>query len=609
MGAGHRPGDRPQAARGSRLTNPVAAPAKAPQILSVPSIFLPDRGPSRDSRPQDRPFPPREGIRVTPLILAAEMYPELERLVLGARHTVYMAFRIFDPATRTRSSEAKAAGLEDWAALLRHRVEAGVQVRILLTDFEPTVAHALHASSWSSFRALRDLLSDMPEEQRELFEIIVSQHEGELGWGMRQLLRLPMGWLLRRLVREFAETGGDIEELLSVRPGLWRYVKDDGGTPRFRRGPAPRLWPATHHHKFAVIDGTVAIVGGLDVDERRWETRRYAQPAPETWHDVSVKLEGPAAGDAAEHFRRLWNFELPRFREITSHWLSGQDRELVIDPLDEMPKPTPLPPAIEGATATGQLVRTRSRRSHRLFAMGPSRYIRELMAAHRQIIFSARRTLYIEAQFFRSRRAAGWIVEAARRNPGLEIIIVMPQAPDEVAFSGHRDNPAHRHGEWLQARALGRLRRKLGPRVGMFALGRKSPLTDEERELVADRGAVFGAGMIYVHSKLIVADDARALVSSANINGRSFGWDSELGLLWEDAVGIEAFRRRLWSQLLDIPPDQLPSTGNSLPLWRETADSNVLKAPEERQGFVLPYRYARARRFGRPSWFVPDELV
>jgi phosphatidylserine/phosphatidylglycerophosphate/cardiolipin synthase-like enzyme len=537
------------------------------------------------------------------------MYPELERLVLGARTRVFLAFRVFDPLTATRSAEARAAGHADWRSLLAARVMEGVTVRILLTDFEPTVAHALHASSWSSFRALRDMLADLPEPARERFEIIVSQHEGELGWGMRQLLRLPMGFLLRRLVREFAETGGDIEALLAVRPGLWRYVKADGDRPRFRRGPPPRLWPATHHHKFAVVDDRVAIVGGLDVDERRWETRRYLQPAPETWHDVSVRVEGPAAGDAAEHFRRLWNAELPRFREITAHWLTGVERELVIDPLDPMPEAVTLPPPVPDGPATGQLLRTRSRRSRRLFAMGPSRHIRELMAAHRELIFSAERTLYIEAQFFRWRRAAGWIVEAARRNRSLEVILVLPQAPDEVAFAGQGNNPAHRHGEWLQARALGRLRRALGDRVGLFALGRKAPLTDEERELIADRGAAFQAGMIYVHSKLIIADDRGALVSSANINGRSFGWDSELGLLWEDPAGIEAFRRRLWSQLLDVAPAALPAPGSALPLWRETAEANVTRSPEDRQGFVLPYRYARVRRFGRPAWFVPDDLV
>ena len=108
-------------------------------------LFLPEtHGPRRDSPAEDRPFPVREGLKVTPLLLAAEMYPELERLVLGARSRVFLAFRIFDPATATRSPEAKAAGHADWAALLRDRVQAGVTVRVLLTDFEPTFAHGLH---------------------------------------------------------------------------------------------------------------------------------------------------------------------------------------------------------------------------------------------------------------------------------------------------------------------------------------------------------------------------------------------------------------------------------------------------------------------------------
>lgn len=572
--------------------------------------FLPEtHGPRRDSPPEDRPFPVRDGLKVTPLLLAAEMYPELERLVLGARERVFLAFRIFDPATATRSPEARAAGHADWAALLRDRVQAGVTVRVLLTDFEPTFAHGLHASSWSSFTAMRDVLADLPEADRDRFEIIVSQHPGELGWGMRQLLRLPMGVVLRGLVREFAEAGGEIEELLAVRPGLWRYVKAEDGRPRFRRGPAPRLWPATHHHKFAVIDDRVAIVGGLDVDERRWETRRYAQPAPETWHDVSVKVEGPAAGDAAEHFRRLWNFELPRFREITSHWMRGVDRELVIDPLDAMPEPAPIPNAVPDGAARGQMLRTLSRKSRGAFAIGPSRHIRELMQAHRQIIFSAERCLYIEAQFFRSRRAAGWAVEAARRNPALEVIIVLPQAPDEVAFEGQGKHPAHRHGEWLQARALGKLRQRLRSRIGLFALGRKAPLTAQEEDLVADGGAAFRAGMIYVHSKLLIADDSHALVSSANINGRSFGWDSEFGIHWEDAAGVAAFRRRLWGQLLELSSDDVPPLDEALGHWRRVAEANVQLQPEERQGFILPYRYARVRRRGRPAWFVPDDLV
>ncbi|MGL6044594.1 MAG: phospholipase D family protein [Sandaracinobacteroides sp.] len=553
------------------------------------------------------PFPVRRHNRVTPLLLSAAMYPELERLVLGARTTVYLAFRVFDPDTRTRSPEAGAAGLADWTALLKHAVERGVTVRLLLADFEPTVAHVLHGSSWQSFRTLAAMAAQLSEDARERFEMIVAQHPGEVGWATRQLLRLPIGFVIRRALKELADTQEPLDALVDVRPGLWRYHELKGGRARFRSGPAPRLWPATHHHKFAVVDSEFAIIGGIDVDERRWETRRYAQPADQTWHDVSVRLEGSAATDAAAHFRNLWNAELPRYIEITRHWMTDAQKALVIEPLDRIAdEPGPLSTASTGS-AQVQLLRTMSRRDRGLFAIGPRPDVRELLQGYRNVIFSARRLLYIEAQFFRYQRAARWIVEQARRAPELRIVILLPQAPDDVAFGGQRDNPAHRHGEYLQSRALGLLKSRLADRVGLFSLAKKQPLTEDERAFVRDRGAVFGSGMIYVHSKLALADDAVALVSSANINNRSFSWDSEFGLLWQDPEGVPALRSALWGQLLELPPDKALQMG--LADWTEIANRNILTAPADRQGYVVPYQLARARRFGRPRWFLPDDLV
>ena len=568
------------------------------------NLFLPASDPSRR---RSEPFPARGGNRVTPLILAEEMFPELERLALQAERHLFLAFRIFDPATALRSPEARALGLETWAGLLRHKVERGITVRLLLTDFEPTVAHMLHGGSWTTFQMLREVAKDLDAESLERFEMIIAQHPGEVGWLTRQLLRLPIGMAVRKTISGLDPQAA--ERLMDVRPGLWRYHRMVDGNPRFRRGPAPRLWPATHHHKFAVADARVAIVGGLDVDERRWDTRDHDLPAPDSWHDISVKVEGPAAGDTAEHFRRLWNHELPRYVEITRYWMTGVDRSLTVEPLDTMPEPFGTPPEIEGAQGKAQMLRTLSRRSRSLIAIRPAAHVRELMQAHRRLIFSARTLLYIEAQFFRSRRAAGWVVEAARRNPALQIIILLPQAPEEVAFEGARRNPAHQHGEWLQSRALGYMRRKLGDRIGLFSIGRRAPLTEEERDVAADRGAAFGAGVIYVHSKLLIADDRAALVSSANINGRSFRWDSEFGILWEEPKAVAAFRTRLWGQLLGCAPDDAPSLADAGLYWRTLANDNVIAPPEDRKGFLLPYRYARVRRFGRPSWFVPDDLV
>jgi phosphatidylserine/phosphatidylglycerophosphate/cardiolipin synthase-like enzyme len=553
------------------------------------------------------PFPVRPGCRVTPLIEAADMYPALEEAVLAATRRVHMAFRIFDPTTKARSETARALGLPDWTAILRHAVMRGVEVRLLLTDFEPVMAHDLHAKSWSAFHVLREMAAGLPEDRLEGFEMIVIQHEGELGWGWRQLLRLPLRFRIARVLAELAGRGGDLETLLHARPGLWRRHRLENGRVRHRAGPAPRVWPATYHQKFAVIDERVAILGGLDVNERRWDDHRHAQAADQTWHDLSVRLEGPAVGDCAAHFAELWNGEMPRFRAIAAEWMDGCDQRLVLDPLDPV-GPTPVPEPLADGGAHVQVLRTRSRRDPSPFAIGPKPWIRELEAAHRRLIFSAERLLYVEAQFLRYAPAARWIAARARQKPGLQVIVVLPNAPEEVAFEGDR-HPAHQHGEWLQARAIQLLRRRMGERIGFFSLAKPAPATPREKRYEADRGTAFGSGVIHVHSKLLIADDTGCLVSSANINGRSFKWDTEFGLLWQDAETIRAFRARLWRQLLDrdLPDDLTLET--ALPFWRDHANANVLAKPDARQGFIVPHQIGRTRRFGRQWWFVPDDLV
>lgn len=532
------------------------------------------------------------------------MYPQLERLMLQARHSVWMGFRIFDPATKLRSEEGKAAGLADWSALLGHAVARGVDVRILLTDFEPVMADDLHAGSWESFHRLRALSDSLPPEHRDRLQLIVVQHEGEMGWFWRQALRLLLRRHVHRLITKLLGKKG---EALGLRPGLWRYLAWEKGEPvRWRPAPPPRLWPATYHQKFVVVDGEKAVVGGLDVDERRWDDRRHRQRADQTWHDISCLLEGPVAGDVAAHFAALWNRELPRFPAIVKEWTDGAARRLTLEPLSPA-APPPLAAELPDGEAAVQLARTWSRRSSSPFALGPLPHVRELRSAHRRLIRSARDTLYIEAQFFRSDEAADWVIEALASSPELEVIILVANAPEEVAFEGQGDNPAHRHGEYLQARALGRILRSGGrERVGLFTLAKQERVRPDEQEFAEQRGEAYGSGLIHIHSKLLIADDRACLLSSANINGRSFEWDTELGVIWVQADGaIADFRRRLWGQLFG----EALGDGAGLARWRAVAAENARSGPEDRKGFVVPYQLSRARRFSRAYRFVPDDLV
>ena len=561
----------------------------------------------RDGAEWTLPAPPRGGCRVTPLIEAKDMFPTLERLVIGAEKSVWLAFRIFDPNTRTRSEEAQALGLQDWAAILRHAVGRGVEIRILLTDFEPVLADFLHAASWSTYRRIRELVEELAGSDRALLQLIVVQHEGEIGWGWRQLLRLLLRRRIRKVVGELIERSHHDDGGFDTRPGLWRHIEwEKEEASRWKPAPPPRLWPATHHQKFVVIDGETAIIGGMDLDERRWDDRRHRQRADRTWHDISARIEGPVVTDAARHFGRLWNSELPRYRDTVLEWTGECGRRLMLDPLSEV-KLDAIPAQTEWGSAEVQLVRTLSRRSNAAFAYGPVAGIREIKAAHRRLIGSARRQLYIEAQFFRSADAGRWVEAALKANSELEVIILVANAPEEIAFEGQVDNLAHRHGEYLQARALGRLLRKAGPqRVGLFTLAKQEPVKKSEEQFEETRGTAFGSGVIHIHSKLLIADDEMCLLSSGNINGRSFEWDTELGFLWRAKDGsVAAFKQRLWWQLFG---GELPD-GLNLESWRDIARANTVAKPADRRGFVLPYQLGRARRFARPYWFIPDDLV
>ena len=553
------------------------------------------------------PTPPRAGCKVVPLIEAADMFPMLEHLVLDAKYAVWLSFRIFDPDTRTRSDRAAALGLGDWAALIRHAVQRGVEVRILLADFEPILADHLHAGSWHSFRRIREIVAALAPEDRSRLQLIVIQHEGEIGWCWRQLLRPILRRRVRKLIEKLIRRGTNDDGGLHTRPGLWRHLAWEESRPTaWKPGPPPRLWPATYHQKFAVVDGAQAVIGGLDLDERRWDDRRHRQRANETWHDISALVEGPVVEDAARHFARLWNQELPRYREIVGEWTGSCGQQLMVDPLASISEAVQVQPKT-GGTATVQLVRTLSRRSKSIFAIGPRHGVRELKAAHQSVIRSARRLLYVEAQFFRSAEAAEWIEAALRHNPELEVIILIANAPEEIAFEGQTENLAHRHGEHLQARALGRLLRKAGPRrIGLFTLAKQAPVQASEEMFQETRGTAFGSGLIHIHSKLLIADDDVCLLSSANINGRSFEWDTELGFIWKEAGdGVSEFRRKLWWQLFGGSlPEQMNLEG-----WRDIARFNSGAEPHQRKGFVLPYQLGRARRFARPYWFIPDDLV
>ena len=105
-------------------------------------------------------------------------------------------------------------------------------------------------------------------------------------------------------------------------------------------------------------------------------------------------------------------------------------------------------------------------------------------------------------------------------------------------------------------------------------------------------------------------DDRAAIVSSANLNGRSLRWDSEAGVVLTDPRDVGTLRQRLMAHWLPggagadfFDPER------ALDAWRRLAARNARLPPEKRRGFLLPYNLRSAEDFGRAFPLVPDEMV
>ncbi|MBA5764845.1 phospholipase, partial [Vibrio sp. 404] len=83
-------------------------------------------------------------------------------------------------------------------------------------------------------------------------------------------------WVYRRLAEVVEDLNADTPDRRARRlehvPGLARHVeKDDDGFVRAKRWPPADLLPVTHHQKLAVFDRKTVYIGGLDLDERRYD--------------------------------------------------------------------------------------------------------------------------------------------------------------------------------------------------------------------------------------------------------------------------------------------------------------------------------------------------
>jgi phosphatidylserine/phosphatidylglycerophosphate/cardiolipin synthase-like enzyme len=508
------------------------------------------------------------------LLTASEGFPALEREFLNAKVEIWASFRIFDLETRLRTQAARDIG-ERWFDLIVHTLARGVTIHFAITDFDPIVKPKLHRATWRTVRQFT-AAAEIADAAGAL-KIVAAMHPAKTGLLPRvafwPLILFRQARLSRWLNHQSSE-----ERRLALRemPGISARldIRHDGRV-RPKLWPVPQLYPATHHQKLAVFDRRRLYIGGLDLDERRYDTPNHFRSADQTWHDLQLLITGPAAAEAQQHLESFLDVTAGRSVPDRKRWL-----------LRTLSKP----------------------RVRNLVHFGPTPLRNEIAQAHEHYARRTRRLIYLETQYFRDLRLARYFARLGHENPDLSIILILPGAPEEVAFDGRITLDA-RFGEFLQFRALKILQGAFGNRL--FVGAPAQPRADDGRPgNGTDRDKLHGAPIVYIHSKVSIFDDRAAIVSSANLNGRSLRWDTEAGVLLTEVEQVRTLRRKVLAHWLPQGAGaEFYDPVRAVSAWRGLALSNMRRAAEDRRGFMLPYDHKAAEKFATDVLIVPEEMV
>lgn len=266
---------------------------------------------------------------------------------------------------------------------------------------------------------------------------------------------------------------------------------------------------ASHHQKFAVIDGCLAFAGGIDFASARWDDREHRVKNPlrvereeqqKPYHDVTAFV----SGEAAVELERLF---LERWQAATSEAL-------------ELPPalPEPRAPAFEDGLAIDALEVGISRTD---CGEGEGGSKTEVLALYEAAIAHAERLIYIETQYFTANAMLHALTARMRRSERgrLQIVVVMPNAADT-----EKERLVLGQAQDRLLASLTEVARETGSHLRIFS---SYAFDDEQGRQVAT----------FIHSKLMIIDDRMFCVGSANLTNRSLLLDTELCVSWEDPSG------------------------------------------------------------------------
>ena len=299
-----------------------------------------------------------------------------------------------------------------------------------------------------------------------------------------------------------------------------------GGSPVRFRLDSSVPYGACHHQKVLVIDDLIAFCGGGDFMPDRWDTPAHLDQDPRRVmpggalhpprHEVMAMVDGEAA-------RALG--ELARLR-----WLRAVGHAPPPPPEDASHDPWPrwLPPDLEGVEVA--IART-------VPAWRGEPEVNEIERLHLAAIAGARRSIYLENQYFTSPVIGEALAARLAEPDGPEVVLVStehsPSYFDQLTMDRTRSDLLRR----LWAADLhGRFRAYY-------------PNTSASHTII-------------VHSKVAVIDDRLVRIGSANLNNRSAGFDTECDVAIQartpaEEAAIARFRARLLGHFAHAPEGEV----------------------------------------------------
>ncbi|KAK5849809.1 hypothetical protein PBY51_014114 [Eleginops maclovinus] len=257
------------------------------------------------------------------------------------------------------------------------------------------------------------------------------------------------------------------------------------------------------------------------------------------WHDISSVVHGKAARDVARHFIQRWNFTKlvkPKYSSPSFPYLLPKSHTTAEEQGYQVPNSIP---------SKVQILRSASD-----WSAGIKNHEESIHNAYVEVILNSQHFIYIENQFFIScadnryvfnkigDAIAQRIIQAFREGKKYRVYLVTPLLPGfegDISTGGGCALQAIMHFNYRtmnrgEHSIISQLQKEMGDHWRNYiSLAGLRTHAELEGKLVTE--------LIYVHSKMLIADDNTVIIGSANINDRSMlgKRDSEVAVIVEDS--------------------------------------------------------------------------